>query len=185
MITTKTTDFKIICWCIAISLCIFAIDSALPLGVAGGVPYILVILISLWSTEKKTVVAFGILASILTIAGLFSSPSGGEVWKVIVNRFLALFAIWITVSLGLLRKKAQDQREDAIQEREKAQSELKILKGLLPICASCKNIRDKDGNWLQIESYIRDHSEADFSHSVCPDCARKLYPDIAARIKLE
>jgi hypothetical protein len=54
--------------------------------------------------------------------------------------------------------------------------EIRHLEGFLPICASCKKIRDSHGNWLQIESYIRDHSEAEFSHGICPDCAKKLYP---------
>lgn len=56
-------------------------------------------------------------------------------------------------------------------------SQVKKLSGLLPMCASCKKIRDDKGYWKQIEAYIRDHSEADFSHSICPECAIKLYPD--------
>jgi len=56
--------------------------------------------------------------------------------------------------------------------------EVKILKGFLPICASCKKIRDDKGYWSQIESYIQDHSEAEFSHGICPDCAKKLYPEL-------
>ncbi len=53
--------------------------------------------------------------------------------------------------------------------------EIRHLEGLLPICASCKKIRDSHGNWFQIEAYIRDHSDAEFSHGICPDCAKKLY----------
>ncbi|NTV42810.1 MAG: sensor with HAMP domain protein, partial [Syntrophobacteraceae bacterium] len=49
--------------------------------------------------------------------------------------------------------------------------------GLLPICAACKRIRDDNGYWQQIEAYIRDHSQAEFSHAICPECARRLYPD--------
>ncbi len=49
---------------------------------------------------------------------------------------------------------------------------------IIPICSSCKKIRDDDGYWNQIEVYIRDHSEADFSHSICPGCAKELYPDL-------
>ena len=56
--------------------------------------------------------------------------------------------------------------------------ENKTLKGFLPICATCKKIRDDQGYWNQIESYIKDHSEAEFSHGICPDCAKKLYPDM-------
>jgi hypothetical protein len=53
------------------------------------------------------------------------------------------------------------------------------LSGLLPICAACKKIRDDKGYWHQVEEYVRDHSEADFSHSICPDCVRRLYPEFS------
>jgi hypothetical protein len=65
-----------------------------------------------------------------------------------------------------------------VQERnelQKALSEIKTLSGLLPICASCKKIRDDKGYWNQLELYIRDHSDAEFSHSICPPCADKLF----------
>jgi methyl-accepting chemotaxis protein len=75
------------------------------------------------------------------------------------------------------RKRAEDEREKLIQELQKALAEVKTLSGLIPICASCKKIRDDKGYWNQIESYIRDHSEAEFSHGICPDCMKKLYPD--------
>jgi len=57
-------------------------------------------------------------------------------------------------------------------------AEMKVLSGLLPICASCKKIRDDKGYWNQIEAYIHEHSEAQFSHSVCPECKKELYPDL-------
>ncbi len=56
-------------------------------------------------------------------------------------------------------------------------SEIKKLRGILPICTNCKKIRDDKGYWNQIESYISAHSQAEFSHSICPDCAKKLYPE--------
>lgn len=63
-------------------------------------------------------------------------------------------------------------------ELNKRIEEIKTLSGLLPICANCKKIRDDKGFWSQIEIYIRDHSEAEFTHGICPQCAKKLYPDI-------
>ena len=66
-------------------------------------------------------------------------------------------------------------------QRTKAQQEVKILSGLLPICANCKKIRDDKGYWNQIEGYIQKYSDAQFSHSVCPDCAEELYPDLDLR----
>lgn len=74
-------------------------------------------------------------------------------------------------------KKKEREREELIKKLQKALSEVKTLSGLLPICSSCKKIRDDKGYWRQIEAYIRDHSEAEFSHALCPECARKLYPD--------
>ena len=60
-----------------------------------------------------------------------------------------------------------------------AHAQVRVLSGLLPICAACKKIRDDNGYWKQIEIYIQERSEADFSHSICPGCIRKLYPDIS------
>jgi hypothetical protein len=75
------------------------------------------------------------------------------------------------------RRNVEKEREKLIVQLRDALAKVKQLSGFLPICASCKKIRDDKGYWNQIETYIRDHSEAEFSHSFCPDCARKLYPD--------
>lgn len=72
----------------------------------------------------------------------------------------------------------QRQLERANRELTKALETVKTLRGLIPICARCKKIRDDDGYWQQIEVYVRQHSEAEFSHSMCPDCARALYADL-------
>ncbi len=65
-----------------------------------------------------------------------------------------------------------------ISKLKEATAQVKLLSGFLPICSACKKIRDDKGYWNQIESYIRDHSEAEFSHGICPDCAAELYPDL-------
>ena len=75
------------------------------------------------------------------------------------------------------RKIAEQERERLIRELQDALAKVKALSGLLPICASCKKIRDKRGQWHSLESYIREHTEADFSHGICPVCREKLYPD--------
>ena len=76
------------------------------------------------------------------------------------------------------RVKTHVQLYNTMQELKHTLLKVKTLSGLLPICAHCKKIRDDKGYWNQIESYIRDHSEAEFSHSICQDCAKKHYPDI-------
>lgn len=79
-------------------------------------------------------------------------------------------------------KRHRDQLEEMVVERTRelhdALTTLKTLKGLLPICASCKKIRDDQGYWNRLEDYIEHHSEAEFTHGICPDCARKLNPEI-------
>ncbi|MDP2971139.1 MAG: DUF3365 domain-containing protein, partial [Deltaproteobacteria bacterium] len=76
-----------------------------------------------------------------------------------------------------VRKQAEEEREKMIGDLKKALSQVKTLSGFIPICASCKKIRDDKGYWEQVEIYIRDHSEAEFSHGICPDFMKKLYPD--------
>jgi len=76
------------------------------------------------------------------------------------------------------RKLAEEEREKLILKLREALSQVKALSGLLPICSSCNKIRNKQGHWEQMETYIRDRSEADFSHSICPECAEMLYPEI-------
>ena len=75
-------------------------------------------------------------------------------------------------------KHAEKEREKLIADLKQALAEVRTLSGLLPICAKCKKIRDDRGYWNQIEIYIREHTDADFSHGVCPDCARELYPGL-------
>jgi hypothetical protein len=79
--------------------------------------------------------------------------------------------------------KVAEHQKMITENLEKAEAEVKALQGMLPICSSCKKIRDDKGYWKQIESYISEHSEAKFSHSICPACAEKLYPKEYGHIK--
>lgn len=156
---------------------IFILDLGTPLGVAVGVLYIGVIILSLWSPHDKVTLVVAAIASLLIVAAFFYKPPVSEMWKVFFNRGIALLAVWVTAILGLQRKKTEQQRILILLEREKALDEIRILRGFLPICAACKKIRDDQGYWTQIESYITTHSEAEFTHSICPECTKKLYPD--------
>jgi len=118
------------------------------------------------------------ISSLFIIIAFVYKPPAGELWKVLSNRGLALLAVWVTAVLTLQRKQIEEKREKEVRDREKALEEIKVLRGFLPICASCKKIRDDKGYWTQMEAYIRDHSEAEFSHGICPECAKKLYPEL-------
>jgi PAS domain S-box-containing protein len=84
----------------------------------------------------------------------------------------ALLAVLTDVTAS---RRAAEERERMIAELKEALANVKTLRGLIPICASCKKIRDDKGYWRQVEVYVRDHSEAEFSHGVCPECMKTLY----------
>lgn len=87
----------------------------------------------------------------------------------------------------LLQREGEEHQQAAralqlkMEEARQAQAEIKVLSGLLPICSSCKKIRGDDGGWRQIEVYVQSHSEAEFTHGICPDCVKKLYPELSKR----
>jgi len=76
------------------------------------------------------------------------------------------------------RKRMERERDQVVKELEEALAENNTLKGILPICAHCKKIRNHNGDWEQVEEYVRDRSEAEFSHGICPECIKTLYPGV-------
>lgn len=85
------------------------------------------------------------------------------------------------IEIALYKHKAEEKTKELVQQLRDSLSKVKLLSGLIPICSSCKNIRDDKGYWEQIELFIRDNSEADFTHSICPDCIKTLYPEISSK----
>jgi hypothetical protein len=108
---------------------------------------------------------------------------------------MAHLALWLIGMTGLTfgardlrghlraRRRAEAERERLITELQAALANVKTLTGLIPICASCKKIRDDQGYWTQLETYLKQHSEAEFSHGLCLDCMRKLYPELAGQLE--
>ncbi|HNV69514.1 MAG TPA: hypothetical protein PKO06_07460, partial [Candidatus Ozemobacteraceae bacterium] len=76
------------------------------------------------------------------------------------------------------RCRVEQEREHLIQELQCAVAKIKTLRGMLPICAACKKVRDDKGYWNQIEAFLSEFSELEFSHGICPDCKKRLYPDL-------
>jgi hypothetical protein len=105
-----------------------------------------------------------------------------------VELFLLLFSFIFTWQIRFTWNRLQEANNSLnkkgielgsmVENLKVAIENVKKLSGLLPICSNCKKIRNDSGYWEQIEGYIREHSEAEFSHSICPDCAKKLYPDM-------
>lgn len=135
----------------------FLLDVWTPMGVAVPMLYVVPVYLASWLSQRWAVLAFGVAASILTVAGSFLAPFDGDPhWVVWANRILAVTAIWLSAAVSLMQRRLT--------------AELKTLQGLIPICASCKKIRDEQGQWQALELYIKEHSEAEFTHGLCPHC---------------
>jgi phosphoserine phosphatase RsbU/P len=86
------------------------------------------------------------------------------------------------IEVGCRMVSLQNRLADKVQELQEALDQVKMLEGILPICSFCKKIRDDQNYWRQVEDYVGSHSEAKFSHSICPQCMRKHYPEFAKSI---
>ena len=156
---------------LAAALCLLQLY--IPLGIAVGMLYTLPVLISLWVPTRRYTIAAAAAGSAFTIFGFFISESAAApdptaiLWIGFLNRVLILFLIWTTALLVLLYKRAGEQ--------------IKTLEGLIPICASCKKIRDEGGNWNVLEMYIQKHSAASFTHGTCPECLQQLYRQMSIK----
>lgn len=139
---------------------VFGLDLMAPHGVAIPMLYVGSVLVTLWSSLRHDTLIVASTGTLLTIVGYVLPHQDGIVWMAALNRALAVLAIWVTVLLIFLRK-----------------AHRRGLRGLLPICASCKKIRDSRDEWRGFEEYIEAHSEAIFSHGMCLDCCREWYPE--------
>jgi AmiR/NasT family two-component response regulator len=83
-----------------------------------------------------------------------------------------------TMEMAVYKAGMENERRELLRQLQEAHAQIKTLSGLIPICANCKKIRDDKGYWQSVETYIAEHSNASFTHGICSDCFRKLYPDI-------
>jgi hypothetical protein len=134
-----------------------------------------------WSSGRW---AGGIVAVLCTLAWLAIDLTTGHVysstWLGIWNaaiRLLAFLVITFTVSRV---KELWDAEKQLSAQLQESLSQVNELQGLLPICASCKKIRNDTGYWEQIELYLIEHSNVEFTHGLCPECSKKLYPEVYA-----
>ena len=144
--------------------------------------YFLPILLLAWGDERSaSIIAAGACAALwLAVEWTAGRPYSSYLF-LIWNALIRLVA-FVAFAAVLSRLRAVFDREKLLTASlQQTLDEIRELKGLLPICASCKSIRNDDGYWETIEQYVRAHSKADFSHGICPECFQKLYPEIHAR----
>jgi hypothetical protein len=169
-------------WLAAALLGVFAIDTILPLGVASGMLYTPLLFLCRAEGGRRWLVPVSAVATALialdlslAIGGALSPPS-----VYLTNRAFSVAVLWL-VAVLLRRSMRLEAAHDAAVERAAALAERRVLGGLLPICASCKRIQRSDDVWQSLEAYIQAHSEASFTHGLCPSCIARLYPDLPPR----
>src|SRR5579884_2959050 len=148
---------------LAAGAAICALDLFLPLGVAVGVLYVVPVVLSLWLPSRVHTFVIAGASTALTLIGYVWSPAG-LAWIGLLNRVLTIALIWGVALVVVLRKRAEER--------------IKTLEGLIPICAACKKIRNDQGYWDVLESYLQQHSEAQFTHGLCPECVEQYYGSI-------
>ncbi len=127
--------------------------------------FILPVVFSTWYNGRTWGIVYAI---VLPLVRLYFNTIWSIPWTLVEGSFNALIRMSVLSLLAYL--------VDRVASQTKAkEKQVKLLEGLLPICASCKKIRDEKDEWQVLEAYITKHSEARFSHGVCPDCAKKLY----------
>jgi hypothetical protein len=158
------------------------LNTGLVYGISGFMYwFILPVFLAFPYSTKSSVLGFIALAlnpNILVWAGIAPNFELAK-YNIIIwpTCFIVIFAAFMLDLLFRGIFVQMQERKKLIIELQDSIAAVKILRGLLPICASCKKVRDDKGYWSQIEQYITEHSEAVFSHGLCPDCAEKIYPD--------
>jgi len=150
------------------------------------------------------VYAMGLYAALLIAEYLLGRPGFRPEYEIFLYMIYGILLTWFSVFGGYIsdirerlgiqnrkiqkaselirtemeeRKRAEAEKDRLIVDLQEALERIETLSGLLPICASCKRIRDDKGDWKPVETYIRAHSNAEFSHGICPECSKKLYPE--------
>lgn len=171
---------------IAMVLLIGSVDYLLGYEMGLSLFYLMPITFAAWLGDKRAGLIISTF-SLITIAA--TDYWAGKVYPSPLVEFWNLFVrlgFFVIISLLVSRLRAEfDEHRRLIDRLEGALREIKQLNGLLPICASCKKIRDDNGGWTQIETYISRHTDAEFTHGICPECAEKLYPDIFTKSATE
>lgn len=148
---------------------ILILDVLSPIGIIYPMLFVLPVYLAGWLAQRWALPLTAIIATLLVPIGGIFSPPGGVLMIVWTNRLLAILTIWLTVAISLTQRRLA--------------AEIKSLRGLLPICASCKKIRDEQGRWHPLELFVRDHSEAEFTHGLCPACLETYSAELTERAR--
>jgi len=163
---------------VVVAIVVLALDTVTPLGLAVWLlQVVLVWITTLWANSRQLLVLAAICATFIVLGFELSPKTGSITWVDQCNVLLGLGTVSALTHSCLRQRATEDARRKAAQEFAQAQETVRILRGLLSICAWCKKIRNEAGNWEQLEFYIHNHSHAEFTHGICQECAARLNPE--------
>ncbi len=178
-------DLLLLFWLLALCILIFFVNYTRPLAYLQhsyiDIPTVFLIFVlfpnRIFFQIIPAVLFSAVNITLLIIKNAASTPIAFNVIIIayILSIIIGSFVSWRYHIFRRKQYRAWSSEKKVKEELQKAHENVKVLSGLMPICASCKKIRDDEGYWKQIEEYIEKHSEAHFSHSLCEDCAEKLY----------
>jgi hypothetical protein len=142
-----------------------------------------------WQYIADAYKELGMVDSNFSIEGMLYDPHTENVLTDMVRLLkilgisLAIISIITLILMVYYRRlrKAEKDKQHTIEQLQQALSEIKTLRGMLPMCSSCKKIRNDDGYWEHVEAYITKHTSTEFSHGICPECMEKLYPNLSKK----
>ena len=170
---SKTSELKIIVISLIVLIGIGTLQTLTQTRITMAPFYLIPILLVTLRSTRMAGLLTSIVCGVMWISMDVGAPGYSFLWLDAWNNLLRV-GVFVSSALLLARLKGDMVTEMKLNtELQAALAEVKRLSGLLPICAWCKRIRNDEGDWQQIEEYITVHSEADFTHGICPDCARK------------
>ena len=138
-----------------------------------------------WFIGKRGGVAVAIFSAAAWFFADFISNHYSSPFYAFWNSIIRLISFVLIAVLIATIKRSLDHEKKVAADLQHSLDHIKRLSGMLPICAACKKIRNDKGYWEQIEQYIAERSETEFTHGLCPECARRLYPELMASIDTE
>jgi hypothetical protein len=164
---------------VIIAIALLMLDAITPMGLGIWLLQVALMWITSRWANRRQILVIAVLCSTFTALAFWWSPNAGvETWISATNLLLSVGAVCAIAHTAILQRTAEEARRRASEQAAASEAQIKILAGLLPICSSCKKIRNEDGEWEQLEAYISTRSEARFSHGFCKPCMAQLYPDL-------
>jgi hypothetical protein len=160
-------------FCILLAIMVLAIDYFTGKDIQFPILYIFPAGIAAWQNKKNTAYALAIILPIVRVGFHIPWHEIESIYYATINAVIIITALTLLVYLV---------NRTALQEKE-LEKRVKILEGILPICSYCKKIRNEKDEYEQLEKYISEHSDAQFSHGICPECLKELYPEFAEKEK--